>query len=138
MNREALLRSIAMAAEIEYARSGGPGGQNVNKVNSKAIARIALDRVEGLSAEELSLVRQRLASRLTLRDELVVQADQERDQARNREAALARLTSLIAGAAQVPRPRRATRPTRASKERRLAVKRLRSDVKQHRGRPEQP
>jgi len=138
MNREVLRRSIEAAVDVDYARSGGPGGQNVNKVNSKAIVRIALGRIEGLSEEEIAHLRLRLSNRVTAEDELIVMADDERDQARNREAAIARLVALVAGAALLPRPRRPTRPTRASRERRLATKKIRAEAKRRRGRPELP
>ncbi len=129
MNLELLRASIDSRASIDFARSGGPGGQNVNKVNSKAIARIALGDVEGLSKAEAAQAALRLASRLTNSGELIVQSEDERDQGRNREAAVARLLALVAGAARLPKPRKATKPTRASRERRLASKRSRSASK---------
>ncbi|MGO8695245.1 MAG: alternative ribosome rescue aminoacyl-tRNA hydrolase ArfB [Rectinemataceae bacterium] len=136
MNGVLLRSSILAGADIDFARSGGPGGQNVNKVNSKAIVRIALSRVLGLSAQEIDLVRERLSGRLTANDELMVMADGERDQGRNRDAALARLIALVSEAARIPKPRRPTRPTRASKERRLASKRVRAEAKRGRRGPE--
>jgi ribosome-associated protein len=135
MNLTTLRESIEAQAALDYARSGGPGGQNVNKVNSKAIARIRLDEVRGLSAAEAAQAATRLASRLTTGGELVVQADEERDQGRNREAAIARLVALVSGAARIPKARKATKPTRGSKERRLASKRSRSASKDLRKRP---
>jgi ribosome-associated protein len=135
VNLEKLRASIESGVELDFARSGGPGGQNVNKVNSKAIARIHLDQVEGLSVAEAAQAAQRLASRLTIAGELLVQADEERDQGRNREAAIARLVALVAGAARLAKPRRATKPTRGSKERRLASKRVRGSSKELRRRP---
>jgi ribosome-associated protein len=135
MNMETLRASIQDKAVLDFARSGGPGGQNVNKVNSKAIARIRLDEVLGLSPAEAAQAANRLASRLTTIGELVVQADEERDQGRNREAAIARLVTLISGAARLPKPRKATKPTRGSKERRLASKRSRGVSKDLRKKP---
>ena len=135
MNLERLRASIETGAELDFARSGGPGGQNVNKVNSKAIARIRLDQVEGLSTAEAAQAALRLASRLTTAGELIVQADEERDQGRNREAAVARLVALVTGAARLAKPRRATKPTRGSKERRLASKRVRGSSKKLRRNP---
>ena len=135
MNLDLLRASIEDKAELDFARSGGPGGQNVNKVNSKAIARIRLDVVLGLSGAEAAMAAERLAGRLTTSGELIVQSDEERDQGRNREAALTRLFSLIAGAARLPKPRKATKPTRASRERRLTSKRSRSVSKDLRRKP---
>ncbi|MGA2546197.1 MAG: alternative ribosome rescue aminoacyl-tRNA hydrolase ArfB [Rectinemataceae bacterium] len=135
MNLDLLSSSIKEKAELDFARSGGPGGQNVNKVNSKAIARIRLDEVLGLSAAEAAMAAERLAGRLTTTGELVIQSDEERDQGRNREAALARLFSIIAAAARLPKIRKATKPTRGSRERRLASKRVRSASKDRRRKP---
>ncbi|MDA8427127.1 MAG: alternative ribosome rescue aminoacyl-tRNA hydrolase ArfB [Treponema sp.] len=136
MDRELIRRSIEGGVEVDFARSGGPGGQNVNKVNSKAIARIRLGLVEGLSAEEAVLARERLRSRLTAAGELIVMADEERDQGRNRDAAVSRLVRLVTEAARIPKPRRPTRPTRGSKERRLASKRVHAEAKRDRRKPE--
>ncbi|HUW39783.1 MAG TPA: alternative ribosome rescue aminoacyl-tRNA hydrolase ArfB [Rectinemataceae bacterium] len=137
MDRERIRSSIESGVQVDFARSGGPGGQNVNKVNSKAIARIRFGLVEGLSAEEAVLARERLRSRLTAADELLVMADEERDQGRNRDAAVLRLVRLVTEAAHIPKPRRPTRPTRGSKERRLASKRVHAEAKRARRRPEQ-
>ena len=129
MNLELLRSSIEAKVQLDYARSGGPGGQNVNKVNSKAIARVRLDELEGLSPAEAALAAERLAGRISLAGELIVQAEEERDQGRNREVALSRLFSLVSVAARIPKIRRPTKPTRGSRERRLASKRVRSTSK---------
>jgi ribosome-associated protein len=94
-----------------------------------------LDEVLGLSAAEAAMASERLAGRLTTSGELVIQSDEERDQGRNREAALARLFSIIAAAARLPKIRKATKPTRGSRERRLASKRVRSASKDRRRKP---
>jgi len=135
MDKERLRASIEAACEMDFARSGGPGGQNVNKVNSKVVARVRMDRLEGLSEAEAARARELLASRLTNEDELLVVADEERDQLRNREAALERLFALVSAAAAIPKKRRPTKPTRASRERRLSAKRGRSEDKRLRGKP---
>jgi ribosome-associated protein len=135
LNLDLLRSSIEERAVLDFARSGGPGGQNVNKVNSKAIARVRLEELGGLSPAEAALAAERLESRLTVSGELIVQADGERDQGRNREAAIARLFAIVSGAARLPKPRKPTRPTRASRERRLASKRSRASSKDLRKRP---
>lgn len=135
MNLQRLAASIIDHAEIDYARSGGPGGQNVNKVNTRVIAHIALSRLEGLDEQELQLVRARLAGRITRSDELVVSVQEERSQLQNQRRALDRLVSLIVSAARRQAPRIPTRPTKASRERTLAHKRIRSQAKQLRQKP---
>ncbi len=136
MNITALRASLERLVLFDFARSSGPGGQNVNKTNTKAVARVRIGDLEGLSESEKERVRERLESRLNSSGELVVHAQEERSQASNRESALVRLESLIAKAAHRPRDRRPTKPTRASRERRMAGKRVRSEVKRGRGRPE--
>jgi ribosome-associated protein len=133
MNLDLVRASIESGATLDFARSGGPGGQNVNKVNSKAIARIRLDEVRGLSPAEAAMAAQRLSNRLTTSGELIVQSDEERDQGRNRDAAVSRLVSIVASAARLPKPRKATKPTRASRERRLSSKRVHAESKRFRG-----
>jgi ribosome-associated protein len=115
--------------EWSYARSGGPGGQNVNKVSSKAILRWNLRASPSLPAH----VKERLAAlnrrRLTGEGDLIISSQRYRDQERNREDCLEKLAALVREAATLPKPRRATRPTRGSKVRRLAAKRHRSALK---------
>lgn len=135
MRVDAIARSVAARAEFEYARSSGPGGQNVNKVETKVRARLDLGGVEGLSEAELARARLVLRSRLDAEGRLFVAVDTERSRAANESQALARLVELIVKAARVPKHRVATTPTRASRERRLASKRSRSGVKTGRTAP---
>jgi ribosome-associated protein len=112
-----------------YARSGGPGGQNVNKVSSKAILRWAVAATPSLPAH----VRDRLIAlnrrRVTTAGDLILTSQRYRDQDRNRQDCLEKLAELVRAAATLPKARRATRPTRGSKKRRLAAKRHRSALK---------
>jgi ribosome-associated protein len=121
--------------DITYVRAGGPGGQNVNKVASKAVVRFSLRDSGAFSFDAKTRALACLASRLTTEGELIVTSSLTRDQGRNREAALARLAALLAAAVTRPRKRNATRPSRSSVERRLEGKQRRGVTKRERRRP---
>lgn len=115
---------------IEFARAGGPGGQNVNKVASKAQLRWSVGASRILSDEQKARVREKLKNRLTNNDEILVTAEDERSQAQNRAQVIVRFQDLITRALLVPKKRRPTKPTRSSKEKRLQVKKIISVRKQ--------
>jgi ribosome-associated protein len=120
---------------FSYARSGGPGGQNVNKVSSKAVLRWNLAANTSLPAEVRERLRQKQANRITGEGELVLQGQRYRDQGRNAEDCLERLQAMVLQALTPPTPRKKTRPTRGSKRRRLADKRQHSQRKEQRRPP---
>jgi ribosome-associated protein len=121
--------------EFSFIRASGPGGQNVNKVSSAVQMRFDARRSPSL-ANDVSTRLQKLAgSRLTQDGVIVITASRFRAQERNRADAIERLVALIAKAAIVPTVRRATRPTKASKTKRLDEKIKRGGVKALRGRP---
>lgn len=122
--------------EIEFraSRAGGPGGQHVNTSSSRIELRWNLDRTGALDPGQRERVRRRLGRRLDSAGTVRVVADSRRSQLQNREAALERFRSILAEALSVPKRRKATRPTKASKERRLDAKRRRSGIKADRKR----
>lgn len=116
-----------------YARSGGPGGQNVNKVASKAVLRWSLARNASMPGHVKARLRTLFRSRITTDDELVIHSQEFRDQERNRQACLEKLRDMVKQAAIVPKVRRPSKPSRGSKERRLAAKKRRGSLKSQRG-----
>ena len=129
MNTVLLHQSIRAASKPSFSRSGGPGGQNVNKVNTKATLRLQLSFINGLSDAELNRVRTVLANRITGADEIVINCDEERSRSYNLERAYKRLEALIAQASRLPKHRRPTKVPRKAKEKRLQTKRLHSRKK---------
>ncbi len=119
----------ASEMRVSFARSGGAGGQNVNKTSTKAIVHWSVGRSQVLNWEEKNRVRLKLANRLNNSDEVVVMSEEERSQLQNRESAEARLRSLVLKALQIPKKRRPTKPTKASKLKRLESKKMHSQVK---------
>jgi ribosome-associated protein len=117
---------------FSYARSGGPGGQNVNKVSSKALLRWQLVANTSVPPEVKARIARLEKKRVTNEGELVIVSQRFRDQERNRQDCLDRLREIVLRALVLPKPRKATKPTKGSQRRRLAEKRRRSEVKQGR------
>ena len=118
---------------VSFVRSAGPGGQNVNKVATAAQLRFDLRGTAVLDESAKTRLRALAGQRLTGADEILIVARNHRTQEGNRRAALARLHELIERAMRVPKLRRATKPTRAANERRLAGKAHRQRHKKLRG-----
>ncbi len=136
MTTEELADWIERNAQWEFTRSGGPGGQNVNKVNTRAVLRLPVDR---LPVDEAALrqVRDRLGSRISNDGELMIRSSEARSQLVNRRNAVDRAISLLSAALRPRKRRRPTRPTHGARERRIAEKKRRGERKQAR-RPPQP
>ena len=132
MDKTVLHESILRNTRFSFSRSGGNGGQNVNKVNTKVHAAIDLCMLEGLSDEERILLRARLSGSINKLGEIFIYVQDERFQEINKDIALKRLESKILSALKTRKRRIKTKPTMASKEMRLKIKRIKSDIKKQR------
>jgi ribosome-associated protein len=131
------VRVTILAGEFawSFARSGGPGGQNVNKVNSKAVLRWRPAESPSLPDEVRQRFLTKFASKLTEEGDLVIASDEHRDQPKNIEASLEKLREMIRQVLVAPRKRKATKPSLGSKRRRLEGKQRQSEKKQNRRPP---
>jgi ribosome-associated protein len=117
---------------VSFSRSGGPGGQNVNKLATRVQLRFCVLDSPTLGERRRALLMRQLESRLTKVGEVVVHASSHRERGRNLEDARQRLAAMLRTGLQVPKRRKATKPTRASKRKRLDTKRKRGDLKRSR------
>jgi ribosome-associated protein len=112
-----------------FVRSSGAGGQNVNKVSSKVELRWIPATSSALSFDDRAYLLAKIGGRLTLEGVLIVTSDRYRDQPRNRADAQEKLAEIVRAALVRPKPRRATKPSRGAKERRIKAKKIRGAIK---------
>ena len=123
-----------LSAEFQFltSRSSGPGGQNVNKVNSKVELRFDIQNSSLLTDDQKNILLVKLATKITSEGILSVVSQRDRSQLSNKEDAIEKLYLLISKALKPVKPRKNTRPTKGSVERRLTTKRIKSEIKQNR------
>lgn len=132
MDLQELRKSIEENLLFTFSRSGGNGGQNVNKLNTKVHGTLAVNKIRGLSEIELTEVLKKLDGKINNDNFLCIDVDDERYQESNKRIALDRMESWIKNAAYIKPKRKKTKPTKASKEKRLASKKIRSKIKKDR------
>ena len=135
MDKPDLSGILEKEIQLDYIRSPGPGGQNVNKLATAVQLRFDVSGSSNLTSEIKTRLLKLAGSRATGTGEIVITAHRFRSQEKNREDAIERLVTLIHRAEYKPATRHPTRPTRASRERRLAMKRNRSNTKKNRQTP---
>jgi ribosome-associated protein len=118
--------------QFEFARSGGPGGQHVNKTNSAAILRWNMDCSLAFTDEQRARLQSKLESKLTIEGELIIRSEEHRDQDKNKKRCLEKLNEIIDKALLIPKKRKPTKPSRSQKEKRIKSKKIRSEVKKSR------
>lgn len=121
---------LIQECDFKASRSGGAGGQNVNKVNTKIELRFSILNSQVLSDDEKQIVLHKLASRITDMYELIICSQTERSQLQNKEACISKFILLMKQAFAPQKPRKATKPTYASKQKRIDDKRRNSEKKQ--------
>jgi ribosome-associated protein len=123
-----------LSSEFQFltSRSSGPGGQNVNKVNSKVELRFDVQNSNLLSDDQKDILLKKLATKITSEGILSVVSQRDRSQLANKEDAIEKLYLLIVKALKPVKPRKNTRPTKSSVERRLTTKRIKAEIKQNR------
>lgn len=133
MNQRQVTASM-LAHELEFttSRSSGPGGQNVNKVNSKVTLKFDVTQSQVLTPDEKELLIQKLSSRLTNEGVLILSAQDKRSQLDNKEAVVAKFDKLLAKAFEPKKKRKPTRPSKASVRKRIEGKKLQSEKKKWR------
>lgn len=124
-------------AELEFSvsRSGGPGGQHVNKTSTRVTLSWDISRSQAISEQQRERLLLKLEHRITQEHQLQVHVDETRSQYRNRELALQRLAEIVVAALHVPKPRKKTKPSRSSQKKRLDKKTQRGQIKQARKKP---
>lgn len=129
------LEAIKQELTWKAVRSSGPGGQHVNKTASKVVIQFDVANSQALTEEEKIRALKKLEPRLTANAVLIIESSDSRSQHQNRDSGIERLLEIIINASKKPKPRKKTRPTKASKFKRLREKKLRGETKVNRQKP---
>lgn len=132
MDKEKIISELSFKA----VRSSGAGGQNVNKVSSKVVLTFDVNASQSLSDEEKELISNKIKTKLTLENILILNCDEDRSQLKNKEIVIKRFLEIIEKALIIPKPRKATKIPRSVIEKRLKNKASNSEIKQNRKKPE--
>ena len=130
--------SSLLFSEFEFltSRSSGPGGQNVNKVNTKVTLRFDVTNSQILTIEEKEIIKQKLITRLTTENVLILTSQEKRSQLQNKESVLAKFDKLLIKAFEKKKTRKPTRPSKGAIQNRIQKKKQNSEKKKWRARPE--
>ena len=130
--------SSLLFSEFEFltSRSSGPGGQNVNKVNTKVTLRFDVTNSQILTTEEKEIIKQKLITRLTTENVLILTSQEKRSQLQNKESVLAKFDKLLIKAFEKKKARKSTRPSKGAIQNRIQKKKQNSEKKKWRARPE--
>ncbi|TVP47595.1 MAG: aminoacyl-tRNA hydrolase [Mongoliibacter sp.] len=128
------IRKRLLDSELDFqaSRSSGPGGQNVNKVNSKITLRFSVSNSRILSEEEKEIILNKLSNKITNEGDIIIQVEEKRSQYQNKEIAIQKFYDLLNRAFRQKKVRKATRPGKAAIEKRLKSKKIRSEKKKNR------
>ncbi len=129
MRNPRIREAVRALSSFSFSRAGGPGGQNVNKLNTKVTARLDPRLLSFLHPEEVARVAERLRDRMSAEGEIMVTVQDTREQSRNRQIAIQRIAELIDKALEAPRRRVKTRPSASAREARLSAKRHKARLK---------
>jgi ribosome-associated protein len=132
------MKTDLLLTEIQYkaVRSSGAGGQNVNKVSSKVVLTFDLNASQAFSEEQKALISEKLATKLTSENILILNCDEDRSQLKNKEIVTKRFLELLKKALVVPKTRKPTKVPKSVIEKRIKDKKTNSETKQNRKRPE--
>lgn len=132
MNKEIITSELKFKA----VRSSGAGGQNVNKVSSKVVLTFDLENSFGLNEGQKKRLKEKLATKLTQENVLILNCDEDRSQLKNKEIVIKRFFKIMTDGLKVPKIRRETKVPRAVKEKRLSAKKSTATIKQNRKKPD--